>query len=613
MSHSWIVCTVLLATLVSFVTGFLRYDLTALMALLILTFAGVIPQDEVFTGFSSNAVIGVAAVLVISSGLERAGLVDRLERIMSRTGSNQTIAVLTMCLAVAFCSAFINNVGALALFMPLGISLARKHNRSPSFILLPMAYASLLGGMTTLIGTPPNLLVAEFRAKVLGKPFQMFDFTPVGITVAFAGIVYLAVLGWRLIPFRKSSTIDELFDIDHYLSEVVVMPDSLLVGKMLSEAGENEHVAVLAVQRENLRRNYSAAQESLTLQENDVLTVRADPASLRKFMEQFGVQLHGANTGLAAFQMEDRETVEAVVIQNGNADGASARRLRLRELFDANLLAVARRGTAVVQSKLKNFRFSAGDILLLDMSRNSMTESLSRLGLLPLARRDLPVTGARHFSLAILIFAAAIAATVFGGFSGAMAFTSAAVLFVVAGILSVRDAYSAIDWPTLILMGAMIPVGNSFESSGAAAVLAQSLANLNVASYPSIMTGAVLLTSMVFTAMLNNAAAVIVLCPIAISLADKLGVGPDAFLLAVSIGASCDFVTPIGHQCNTLVMGPGGYRFSDYFRTGILLQLLIILTTVPMLSFLYPPNSKSDSGQDPDDITAKTVLLDRKQ
>lgn len=581
-----VVYVVLGGALVLFITGAVRYDLVALLALLVLVGVGLVPHEEAFTGFANPAVVTVVAVLVISRALAASGIASVMGSLVGRFNGRPSLQIAALCGIVAIISAFINNVGALALMMPVALELSRKQNRSPSTMLMPMAFASLLGGMTTLIGTPPNLIVSAFRERYLGEEYGFFDFTPVGIAVAGAGLVFLALIGWRLVPVRHGSGNDDLFEINSYLTEVAVEEGNPHIGSALGELfGQEDEVSLVGGRRGEAR--ISVSNRYLPLRAGDILLLQGNPNALNEFAKKWQLQLTGAQPKSSDLADNELEIIEAVVTANSTAEGSTARRLDLRRLFGINMLALSRRGRAI-RERLKDVRFVAGDVLLLQVPRDSISRNLTRLGLLPLARRDIQLARIPRLTTAIAIFAVAITATVALDVSSSIAFAAAATGMVLLRVISIREAHEAIDWPIIILLGAMIPVGTAFETTGAADQLTSFVAGVGEGSHPMVMLGVILVFTMILTEVLNNAATVVIMSPVAYSLAQSLGLNADPFLMAVAVGASCDFLSPIGHQSNTLVLGPGGYHFGDYARMGIWLTLLTVAVTLPMLSVVFP-------------------------
>lgn len=588
MSEQLIVITILAVALILFVWERWRYDVVALLALLAVTLTGIIPAQEAFIGFGHPAVVTVAGVLVISRALINSGAVDLLARYVLQVGNRPTVQVGVLSTVTAFCSAIMNNVAAVALLMPLGIQMARKVGRSPSLLLMPLAYSSLLGGMLTLIGTPPNIVIATYRDNIGAGSFGMFDFAPVGLGIVGVNLLYLSLVGWRLVPERKGQASREaIFQIKDYLTEVRVPEKSPLLGQRLREisAFSEGDVIVTGLLRDKHR---SLMPTGYTiLQNEDILIVQADSASLKTFLDETGLELVASKSLSDLATSEEISVLEAVVTPQSVMVGKTVRNLRLRQQQNINLLAIARQG-APLRKRIRNIRFEAGDVLLLQGQADTLYESVAALECLPLAERNLRIGQTRRIVLAIAIFATAIIATVLGLAAIQIAIMAAAVAMVLAGLISLREAYDSIEWPIIILLGAMMPVAEALERTGGADWIATQLLRLAGDAHPAVALGIVLVGSMILTPLVNNAAAALLMAPIAVGIAQGLNVSPDAFLMAAAVGVSCDFLTPIGHQSNTLVMGPGGYKFSDYARVGLPIELLVIVTGIPLLLFFWP-------------------------
>jgi di/tricarboxylate transporter len=587
--QQWIVFAVLTATLGLFVWDRYRYEFVALTALLVLLAAGVVPPDEAFGGFGHPAVITVAAVLVISRGLTNAGAVDLIARGLGHVGGRPTVLVGALTGVVALLSGFMNNIGALALLMPVAMRLAREHGHPPSLVLMPMAFGSLLGGLLTSIGTPPNLIVAQYRAQTGDAPFALFDFLPVGLGVAVVGVLFLACIGWRWLPRRRGGGSDEIaFELDEYVTEIRVIDDSKLAGTALGEvdAALGDDVTVIGLVRGE--RQIPAHQHYERVQAGDVLIVQADAEELKSVVEQHQLELAGRGADTERLlKSKDLHLAEVVMLPDSRLVGETARGMALRTRFGLSLLAVSRQGSPV-RRRPTRLPLRAGDVLLLEGDRESLPEALSALGCVPLASRELRIGQPRRLVLAAALFATAIAAAVSGLASIHIALVACALLMGLAGVVSGREAHRAIDWPIVLLLGAMIPIGQAMESSGGAASIADSLAAAVASAPPQLAVIAVLLLAMTLSDIVNNAAAAVLMCPIAVGLAQSLGVSADPFLMAVAVGASSAFLTPIGHQSNTLVMGPGGYRFRDYWPVGLPLQLLVAAAASVLILTVWP-------------------------
>jgi len=608
-----IVFGVLAATLVLFVWNRWRYDLVALAALLACALTGVVPAEEVFAGLGHPAVISVAAVLVLSRGLLNAGVVDSVARRLMQVGERPWAQVAALTGIVALSSGFMNNVGALALFMPVAIWMSRQSGRSPSYLLMPLAFGSLLGGTLTLIGTPPNLIIAGYRAEAGEAPFGMFAFLPVGAAVTVAGVLFIALLGWRLVPRRQEQEGNgDLFEISAYLTEVRVPEDCKYAGRTLHAligAVEDEaDVQVIALIRGDERQRMPSTYE--VLREGDILLVEADSDSLKALLDVTGVELaadveeqenKARDEQEAAEQAVEQEKVEknhksrhgeltlaeAIVSPGSMLVGTSASGLDLRERHGVNVLAVARQGQRLRQ-RLGEIRFAAGDILLLQAREDALQSSLNSLGCLPLASRGLSITTPRNVMLASAIFAITLASIAFGLLPAATALVTGALVMILVGLIPLGRIYESIDMPVIVLVAAMLPVGQALETTGGSQLIADALLELGQ-SLPAAATLALLMVAvMLISNVVNNAAAAVLAAPVAISLARGMDASVDPFLMAVAIGASCAFLTPIGHQSNTLVMAPGGYRFGDYWRLGLPLSILVVLCAVPAILWIWP-------------------------
>ena len=599
MSTDAILLVALLAlALAGFVTGILRYDVVALLTLLIAAVLGLVPAENAFSGFGHPAVVTVAAVLVMSRAFFQSGLVDALSGLVLRVGRRPTLQVLTLTATVAALSAFMNNVGALALMLPVGLKLARKHSMAPSCLLMPLSFGSLLGGLTTLIGTPPNVIVANYWGTVSGQPFGLFDFTPVGLGVALAGVLFVGLIGWRVLPARKGqASPEDRFEIASYLGELRVEENSAGNGMTLRQLRSEIKGTppVLAVIREKV--HVPAHRFRGALKQGDILLAEGETDEIETLATKAGLTID--------FRSKDKEVEaettkekpapkrvdlslgEAVVMGDSPLVGRTVADLRLHDQYDLNLIAVARKGRRL-RGRLRDVRFDSGDVLLLQGSAEAMAEQLAELRCLPLADRDLRLGKPRKLVLSALLFGSAIAAILVGWMPAPVALMAAAVLMVVTGVVDLRGAYGGIDWPVLVLLAAMIPVGEALETTGGAAALAGYILAFGE-SWPPVVTLAVLLVvTMCLSDVINNAAAAVLMCPIAVNLAQGLESSPQAFLMAVAVGSSCAFLTPIGHQSNTLVFGPGGYRFGDYWKLGLPLQIVIFIVAIPLLLWAWP-------------------------
>jgi di/tricarboxylate transporter len=591
-TDQFIVFAVLLATLVLFIWNRWRYDVVALMALMTVAIFGLVPPEQIFNGFGHPAVITVAAVLVISRGLMNAGVVDSIARLLLRAGDNLLLQIALLTAMVALASAFMNNVGALALLMPVAIWMSRQHNRSPSILLMPLAFGSLLGGTMTLIGTPTNIIVAAYRPQTGAAAFSMFDFLPVGLIVACAGVVFIVLLGWRLTPKRQQAVSDKnLFQVSGYFTEIRVSPGSLYIGKtlheLLSAIRDEADIIVLAQVRGGTRRN-SPSMYSI-IREDDTLLIEADPDSLELMLEKSGFELAATTKDKLPLDKEKLKTelTEVIVTPSSSLIGRSAATLDLRERLGINILAVARQGRQV-RRRLSKVQFIAGDILLVQGSADDAAGSLNQLGCLPLASRGLNIGKSRNVTLASAIFLSAVLLMVLNILPAATALTAAALTMLLSGIVKTSELYGSIDMPVIVLLAAMLPVGTALEISGGSGLIAEMLLNSADSFSPHAVLALLIMATMLLSNVINNAATAILTAPIAIHLAEGLNLSADPFLMAVAIGASCAFMTPIGHQSNALVMAPGGYKFGDYWPMGLPLSLLVVVVAGPAMTWIWP-------------------------
>lgn len=584
-----IVIFVLLAALVLFIWGRWRYDVVALLALCTAVLGGIVPAREAFAGFGHPAVIMVVAVLIISRTLRNAGVIDLVAKGLAPV-QRPTLQVAGLTGLVALCSAFMNNVGALAVLMPVAIQSAQRANRPPSEVLMPLSFGSLLGGLITLIGTPPNLIIAEYRAEFYGSPFRMFDFTPVGAGVAAAGVLFVALVGWRLLPRerRGKPEREKLFEIEQYIAEARLPAKSDLIGKRvreLEDMGEGE-VAIVGIVRGKQR--ILAPGRTERLRARDVVVLEGDPPALERLIGAAKLKLVGGKDLSAAnLRSDDVSLAEAVITPGSRLENRTARSMGLHTYYGVNLLAVARHGQRL-KHRLSELKFRAGDVLLLQGESETMNDTLNRLGCLPLAERGLTIGAPRRLIPALAIFAGAITLGTLGVVPIYIAFVGAAVLLILLDLIPLRDAYDAVDWSIIILIGAMIPVGQALATTGAAELIANGVVAASGDLPPVALLAFMVFASMWLSDVINNAATAVVMAPIAVSVALSLGVNGDAFLMAVAVGASCTFLTPIGHQSNTLVMGPGGYTFGDYWRMGLPLGVIVAGVAVPLIAFVWP-------------------------
>ncbi len=606
--------------------GRYRYDIVALGALVIAVVAGIVPGATAFEGFGHPATIIIALVLVVSRGLANSGAVDLIARYFVKAGRSVSAHIGFMAGIGAALSAVMNNVGALALLMPVDLQAADKAKRSPALTLMPLSFATILGGLVTLIGTPPNIIVSSIREQQLGAPFRMFDYAPVGMACAIAGVLFVAIIGWRFLPLstRERAAGRELFELGTYLVELTVAEDSKAIGRTLRDLDDacDEHdVAIVSLLRDGQRLPSYARW--LKVRTGDILLIETVAKNLDGFVNALdltygekadedgedGERLpaaanlrHNVYPGGLLTRAVDPETddekrekakagdltlVEVVVRPGSNIEGRTASGVRLHDQFGTWLIGLSREGRRVT-NRVRRMNLRAGDVLLLMGPQDRIKEASDWMGTLPLAERGLQVTDSTRALLAGGLFLAAIGLASVGLMYLPVALAGLTVLYVLFNIVPLRQLYDAIEWPVVVLIGSLIPIGAALQTSGGTEFLASGLLDIAQGAPPWLILTILMIVTMTLSDVLNNTATALIAAPVAIGVAQKLNVSPDPFLMAVAIAASCAFLTPIGHKNNTLIMGPGGYRFGDYWRMGLPLEILVVAVSVPMILVVWP-------------------------
>ena len=577
-----------------------RYDVVAVIALVALVALDAILGGEtsklveepkrVLEGFGHPAVVTVAAVLIISRALRNSGVVDQISRSVMPFTKNQIPHILSLSLVVMVLSAFMNNVGALALMLPVAMKTAVDRQRSPTILLLPMAFASILGGMMTMIGTPPNIIIANLRAELTDEPaFGLFDFSPVGGLVAIAGLLFIVLVGWRLIPSKshKKPGMESLFQIDDYITEISTPNGCKWIGKTVTEVEElvGEKMTLFGFIRKDDK--VLPPNPDGIIQEGCRYVVKADPVELQVLIEEHGLHLSTEmRHRIDSLKGENTGFTEAIVTAGSPLLGRTRTYLRRHSGNTMTLMAVARQNKPI-RKQLKEVVFRVGDVLLLHGKTPEMDDTITDLSLLPLAERELKVGTFSRIGLSVAIFAGAIGLSMIG-FPMTIAFLGAVLAYILCGILPLRDIYREVEWPIIVLLGAMIPVSQAFQTTGCTELIAESIKGLTGALPSWSMITLVMIVTMCLSDIINNAATAFIMAPIAVGISGTLGLQPDPFLMAVAVGASCAFLTPIGHQCNAMILGPGGYRFGDYWRVGLPLEIVIAILGTPLLVQFRP-------------------------
>lgn len=594
MTQQFFVFIVIAATLGLFIDGRVRYEFVSLLSLLILTITGIISPDEAFLGFGHPAVITVISVLIISSALLKSGVIDSLVSLVNKGDRGTTFKVMNLMIVTAILSGFMNNIGALALIMPIAIRVAKENKTSASAFLMPVAFSSLLGGMTTQIGTPPNLIVSSYRVQASGVPFSFFDFTPVGIILVFVGVIFTVIFGNYLIPRRKSDKDESLFNIEDYLSEVVVTENSKVVGKTLKDLflTYKLELSILSIVRN--QHKIISPQADQELQVGDVLIVKSLTSELTGLINKTGLSLKGAKLYSLdsdfLLRSDNVELAEVVLRDDSFLIGRTALETRLRNRYSVNLVAVSRKGSSSFK-RLKSFRFKAGDILLIQVPTSLIPDIYTQMGCLPLAERDFElnmVNDKKTKILPILIFGISIILTTFEILPVQIAFSFAAIILVLLKIITPREFYGAIEWPAIFMLGSLLPLGNALQSSGGSDTIASVLSVFSTSLSPSAMVVVLMIITMILTNLISTTASAALMAPIAFSLAQFMNVSADPLLMSVAVASSSAFLTPIAHQSNMLVMGPGGYKFTDFWKLGLPISILVLLVGTPLILYVWP-------------------------
>jgi len=624
------ILSIIVMIFILFIWGRFRYDIVSIIGLGTLFIADellggkgsdlILDGSNLFSGFAHPAVITVALVLIISRALRNSGVVDLISRQIAPFSKNRVTHITSLSGVAAILSAIMNNVGALALMLPVALKSSAKQKRSPSILLMPLAFASILGGMITMIGTPPNIIISTFRetqyidlkARALEdvfspaakyfesqnidieqfqpEPFAMLDFSPVGGSIALMGVLFVALIGWRFIPknsYKKPGT-ESLFSISEYITEIRIPEKCKFIGM---EIGEIEH---FTGDRLTIFGYITVDENVLTpwldhiIQEGDRFQIKADPVELKVMMDEYDLRLTKLMRERIDSLKNTNTAFKEVLIKPGSPlENRDREYLRQRTSNTLILMAVARQGEPI-RKLLGDVTFRVGDVLLLQGDIDKLDDNISSLDLLPLAERNVTVGVFSKVGLALLIFGSAIALSMFGILPITLAFVGAILMYIFTGILPIRELYQQIDWPIIVLLGAMIPVSNALQSTGTTQLIADGMVAMT-GSLPSwFMLALIMIITMTLSDVINNAATALIMAPIAVEIAITMGVSIDPLLMCVAVGASCAFLTPIGHQCNALILGPGGYRFTDYWRMGLPLELLIVILGTPLILYFWP-------------------------
>ena len=621
---------IIIFTFALFVWGKWRYDIVSIISLCTLFIADtllggknsnlIIDTSNIFSGFGHPAVVTVVAVLIISRALYNSGVVDLISRKIAPFSNKQVTHITSLSGVAAICSAIMNNVGALALMLPVALKTAVKQKRSPSIILMPLAFASILGGMITMIGTPPNIIIANFRESYQMSlktealentispaanyfinmninikqfepaPFGMFDFSPVGILIAILGVLFIAFIGWRLIPKESHKKPGEgsLFSIDEYITEIRIPKECEFIGLKIKDIEKFTDDRLIIFGYIDEKGKVQSIQNNKIIKEEDRFLIKADPVDLKVMMDEYTIRFTKKMRERIDKLKDDSTTFKEVLITPGSPlENKDRTYLRRRTSNSLVLMAIARQAKPI-RNRLGKVKFRIGDVLLLQGNADNLENNISLLRLLPLEQREMQIGVFSKVGSSLLIFFGAILLSIFGILPTTLAFIIAIVLYIFMGILPVSQLYQEIDWPIIVLLGAMIPVSNALQTTGSSQLLATFLVSITQGLPAWFILSIIMIITMCLSDIVNNAATALIMAPISAGIAISLGVNIDPFLMAVAVGASCAFLTPIGHQCNAIILGPGGYKFSDYWRMGLPLEILIVIIGTPLIVYFWP-------------------------
>ena len=567
----------------------IRYDLVAFSALVIAVILGVVPENQAFDGFAHHATIIIALVLILSKALSRSGAIELIARQIIDSGRKLSAHIGIMSVVSAVLSAIMNNVAALALLMPIDIQAAAKAKRNPALTLMPLSFASILGGLITLIGTPPNIIIASYREEALGEPFGMFDFSPVGLVVTIVGVLFITLIGWRLIPIDRDTydASKEQFDIADYIVELRVPESSKILGKKIPELDDvasEAGVVILGLVRKGSHLPGRARRE--IIKKGDILVIETEATVIDDFVGAMGLEYVGTEK-YQGIRENGLSFMEVAIPQGSKADGRTEQALRLQYRHGVTLLGISRQGKKI-RERVRKLKIRAGDVLLLIGPDERLEDVSHWMGSLPLKERDLQVIQRDKAWLAVGIFATAIAAASFGLLNLPIALAVACILMLVFKIIPLHELYESIEWPVIVLLSSMIPIGTALESTGGTALIAKSIVEFAQGYGPIVVLAILMVVTMTLSDVLNNTATAVIAAPIAIDIANQLQLNPDPFLMAVAVAASCAFLTPIGHKNNALILGPGGYGFGDYWRMGLPLEIIVVLVSLPVILYVWP-------------------------
>lgn len=569
-----------------FVSEKLSVDIVAILALSALVLLGVVGPDVAISGFANEATITVAAMFVLSAGLQRTGALKALGQLFARIRWPWAFGLVVM-VTVAAISAFVNNTAAVAVFLPLVLAATASNGLPPSKFLIPLSYAAQMGGVCTLVGTSTNLLVNSL-AKDLGQPgFSLFEFTPLGVACSVAGIVYLMTAGRWLLPERQAAGITETYELGKYITELRVMPGSPLIGQSVAGGKLAETFGVYVLELERGDEEIWSPRSEI-LREGDVLLARGDWSRLSELKDQMKLGIEPEfKLRDEQFRDADQALVEVMVAPNSRFAGETLRELDFRWHYNATVLAIHRRGE-VLREKLREVTLDVGDVLLLLAPRDELPSLRRNPNVVVVTEREEESASRRRAPLALLIMAAVIVVSGLGWMPIVISALIGCVAMVVTRCLEPEEAYEAVDWRIIVLLAGVLPLGIALQQSGAAEVLADNTIGRMGGLDPVLVLAVVYLLALVLSELMSNAAAAVLLVPIAVSAANGMGISPTPLLVAVTFAASTSFSTPVGYQTNTMVYSIGGYKFTDFMKVGIPLNLIFWVIGIVMIPVIWP-------------------------
>jgi di/tricarboxylate transporter len=588
MLHAYLLFIIIFLSICFFIANFWRYEVVACLALLTAVVLGIIPYAKAFSGFSNPAVIIVGTVMVLSKAITKTGYIHSVTRIFGLFPNNTTMHIAILAGTSLLFSSFMNNISAIGILMPIAIYISREHKKSPALVLMPLAFGALLGGSLTLISSPSNLLISAYRQQALGHPYGIFDFSLLGIIVAIFGVTFIALIGWRLLPKREGNTGELLYQIPDYITEVKVDAESIFVKKTIAEIHNMEHVEfdIIGIIRRKKKKFSLSSKEKILA--NDTLIIEATPEAMAKLMSIGKLQLaHSKTLSASNFSTDELEVIEAVVPPTSSVIAQSSHMLKLRSRYGIHLLAISRAGS-YLKRKLSETTLKMGDVVLLQGNVETLSETVSNLGFVPLAERNFTIGMQKKHYLLFFIYLVAIALSSLRILPVEIAFSVAVLFLILFNIVTVRAAYDSIDWGVIFLLGGLIPLGEAMQTTGATALISNHFISLTSHCSSICVLTLIMIITMILSNLINFIAAAIVMVPIVIQITTGLHMNIDAGLMCIIIGANCAFLTPIAHECSVMVLGPGGYKFSDFFRLGLPLQFLVLAIAIPTIAWLWP-------------------------